>query len=109
MQTLEKNWQTALKKIELVFGSGLDLQGIIFLIGLRELGFGPKKLGKDQKLEVMHVAICRLLESYGYYTFEGHDQDGWPHWKRTQRIPKLSPQEQDNLVKEAIIEYLEKL
>jgi hypothetical protein len=108
-ESLENRWKTALSKLEEIFGGNLDLQGIIFLIGIRELGFGPRNFSKDQKLEVMHVAVCRLLELYGYYEFEGHDQDGWPHWKRLKKLPKLNGDEQNDLMKEAIIEYLEKM
>jgi hypothetical protein len=53
----------------------------------------------------MHIAICTLLEPYGYYEFEGRDKDSWPHFKINQLIPAIGHQEQQHLMKEAMIEY----
>jgi hypothetical protein len=101
----EQAWKAALLKLESLFLQPFDLQGALFLIGLNELGQGPRRFNKDQKLDVMHLAVCRLLQPYGYYEFEGVDQDGWPHYRRTDRLPKLEPEEQEKLMKEAILSY----
>jgi len=82
-----------------------EIDAIIFMIGVQELGKGFQKLKKDEKLNVMHVAICTLLEPYGYYTFEGKDADGWPHWKLNENIPALNAAQQNNLMIRAIIDY----
>jgi hypothetical protein len=106
---LELQWENLIKKLnQELGGEDLDLQGLLFIIGLQELGASYRKLNKDQKLDVMHVAICTLLEPYGYYEFEGKDQEGWPHWKRSAKLPALNPSQQTSLMKEAIIQYFEK-
>ena len=50
----EKNIRTSLERSDFKtrkrFGGGLDLQAVLFLIGLQELGLGYQKLKKDQKL-----------------------------------------------------------
>ena len=104
-KTLEQAWKEVVVKLEKRFGEGLDLQAILFLVGLQELGMGYQKLKKDQKVEVMHVAVCALLSQWGYYEFTGHDEDGWPHWKETSKIPSLNAKQQDGLIREAIVEY----
>jgi hypothetical protein len=91
MKNQGKSWEDIVEKLEKQFGEDIDLQAILFIIGLQELGKGYKKLNKDQKLDVMHIAICRLLSQYGYYTFTGTDQDGWPHWERNKKLPTLNP------------------
>lgn len=53
----------------------------------------------------MHIAICRLLEPYGYYEFEFFDDDGWPHYKVLDQLPNLKAGEQSVLMKEAIVTY----
>ncbi|MCI5056133.1 MAG: hypothetical protein MRY83_08495 [Flavobacteriales bacterium] len=83
-----------------------NFEGIVFVIGLQELGLGYKKLKKDEKINVMHIAVCSLLEPYGYYSLEGYDQDGWPHYKRNEELPPLKPMEQERLMKMAIIDYM---
>lgn len=102
---LNKNWEQVLIKLEKQFGEEMDLQAILFLIGVQELGKGYRKFSKDEKVDVMHVAICTLLEPYGYYEYEGLDKEGWPHWKRNDKLPALTPQQQTSLMQEAIIDY----
>ena len=101
----ERKWQELLKKIEKDFEMPADLQGVLFLIGVQELGKGFGKFKKDEKLNLMHIAICRLLEPYGVYEFDGNDADGWPHYTATKKLPSLAPGQQQQLIKEAILEY----
>ena len=101
----EIEYQNALKKISKQFGDDIDIQGLLFIIGLQELGKGKVKLSKNEKLDVMHIAICTLLSPYGYYEFEGLDKDGWPHWKTTEKLPPLKPAQQQEIIKQAIVEY----
>jgi hypothetical protein len=105
--TFQIKWNTMLKSLEERFGEDIDLQAILFLIGLQELGQGYNKLNKNQKVDVMHIAVCALLSQWGYYKFSGHDKDGWPHWEATEKLPHLSAKEQNKLIKEAIVEYFD--
>ena len=104
-KTFEQAWKEVILKLEKRFGEGLDLQAILFLIGLQELGMGYQKLKKDQKVDVMHIAVCALLSQWGYYEFTGYDESGWPHWKETNKLPSLNAKQQDRLIREAIVEY----
>lgn len=104
-ELLNNEWKKVLGFFGQQFGEDIDLQGVLFLIGVQELGKGYKKFNKDQKLEVIHVAICTLLEPYGYYEFEGNDKEGWPHWKLKINLPPLKPGQQSELMINAIVEY----
>ena len=86
-------------------GDVLDLDSIIYLIGVQELGRFKQLFKKDEKVNLMHIAICRLLEPYGYYEFEYFDNDGWPHYKIKEELPPLKAGEQSLLMKEAIVNY----
>ena len=86
-------------------GEVLDLDSIIYLIGVQELGRFKQLFKKDEKVNLMHIAICRLLEPYGYYEFEYFDNDGWPHYKIKEELPPLKAGEQSLLMKEAIVNY----
>lgn len=103
----KQQWGTLLLALEPRFGGDLDMQGILFVVGLQELGHGFKEYGKDEKMNIMHVAICSLLEPFGYYEYEGLDAEQWPHWKATSKLPSLKPGQQQRLMQEAIIEYFE--
>lgn len=105
--TFEKKWIETLKNAETAFDQPVDLQSLIFMIGIQELGKGAIKYSKDDKVAIMHIAICRLLEPYGYYELSGLDKDGWPHFEVKKKLPSLGAAEQERLMKEAIIDYLD--
>ncbi len=102
---LEKRWRETLLIASKHFGETLDMQSILFILGLQELNKGYVDLTKDQKIEVMHIATCALLEPYGYYEFKGRDKDGWPHFENIEALPLLTGAEQEEMMKEAIIDY----
>ena len=102
-----KRWDNLIDKLSKSFNEGeiIDLEGVIYLIVIQELGKFDKKFKKDEKVNLMHIAICKLLEPYGYYKFEFVDEDGWPHYSLNSKLPKLKPGEQSILMKESIISY----
>lgn len=105
---MASDWETLQKKLKERFGGETDYDAILFLIGLQELGKPFKKYKKDQKLEVMHVAICTLLEPYGFYEFLGRDEEGWPHWQLKENLPFLDAKQQNKLIIDSIIDYFKK-
>lgn len=104
---LKERWEKLVDILSNQFSQGedLDLDAIIFLIGVQELGKFHREYKKDEKLNLMHIAICRLLEPYGFYEFDYYDEDGWPHYKVKEQLPALKAGEQSVLMKEAIVNY----
>ncbi len=82
-----------------------DLQEILFLIGLQELGRLKDTFTKEEKQVLIHIANCELLSKEGYYDFIGRDQDGWPHYKHVKQIPYEGVSAQEIYLKEKITEY----
>jgi hypothetical protein len=106
-EQLKNRWDNVVTILSNQFSEGemLDLDAIIYLIGVQELGKVHQTFKKDEKLNLMHIAICRLLEPYGYYEFDFVDKDGWPHYKVKEELPPLKAGEQSVLMKEAIVNY----
>jgi len=102
---IELKFQKLKSLLEKKFGEGMDVSAILFLIGVNELGIGYKKFNKNQKTDLMHVAICTLLEPYGYYAFEGRDSDNWPHFKLLSHLPPIDHRQQQHLLKEGMLDY----
>lgn len=103
-----RQWEKVLDYLEITVGkrpSGIN--SVLFLIGVRELGKGKKRFSKEQKQDLMHIAICKLLSLSGYYALEGLDEDGWPHWKLIKKLPHVDMLDQEKLLKMNIIEYFE--
>jgi hypothetical protein len=106
-EQLKKDWDNVVALLSHKFDSeeALTLDAVMYLIGVQELGQGIRKFQKDDKVNLMHIAICRILEPYGYYLFDFFDEDGWPHYKVIEELPHLKPGEQAILMKEAIVGY----
>lgn len=105
---LERQWQSLLGEVERLIGQKpKDLNGVLFLIGVQELGKGHQLFTKEQKQDLMHIAICKVLSLSGYYVLEGLDEEGWPHWKLKKKLPHFDLLEQEKLLKMHILEYFE--
>lgn len=105
---INKKWIELQNRIAHDFDSDKpDVKVMLFLIGVQELGQGPRKFSKRQKEELMHIANCKLFSMMGFYELEGLDQDGWPHWKLVKTIPSYNILEQELLIKSLIINYFE--
>ena len=106
--TLDRNWQSLLGEIERMLGEKpKDLNGVLFLIGVQELGRGHQLFTKEQKQDLMHIAICKVLSYAGYYVLDGLDKDGWPHWKLVKKMPRFDLLDQEKLLKAQVLEYFE--
>ena len=101
----KNKWQQVKDITKKRFGEYVDMQSLLFIIGLQELAHGHRKLNKDQKVDVIHIAVCTLLQPYGYYKYEGRDEEDWPHWSIQKALPHLAAKEQERLMREAIIHY----
>lgn len=86
-----------------------DLNAMLFLIGIQELGRWKEEFTKEEKQDLMHIAVCRLLSDEGYYAFKGRDADGWPHWEELNPITLSGVTNQEQLLKEKVIVYFDDL
>jgi hypothetical protein len=86
-----------------------DLNTVLFLIGIQELGRWKKKFSKEEKQDLMHVAVCRLLSYEGYFEFVGRDEDGWPHYRQALEMPQQATGGQERFLKICAVRYFKEL
>lgn len=86
-----------------------DLNTVLFLIGIQELGRWKKKFTKEEKQDLMHVAVCSLLSHDGYFEFAGRDEDGWPHFRQVAEMPQQTTQQQEKYLKINAVRYFKEL
>ena len=84
-----------------------DVESILFLIGIQELGDIKHKFSKEQKQDLMHIAICTVLSPSGYYELSHVDADGWPHFSQLKPMPVMNPFEQESFLKDHILLYFQ--
>ena len=82
-----------------------DLNTVLFLIGIQELGRWKRDFSKEEKQDLMHIGVCRLLSQDGYFEFVGRDQDGWPHYRQMREMPVQGVTEQERLLKMNAVRY----
>jgi len=107
MTDLNKKWNKLLLQLQNDISEDIDFKGVLFLIGVQELQLGIKQFSKEEKQDVLHLAVCKLLTPFGYFKFEKVDEDGWPHWEELKPIKNLTGKQQDLLIKEAILAYFD--
>ena len=105
---LQARWWSLEAKLVERFGKKPDMEAILFLIGMQEVGLVQGKITKEQKQDLMHVAVCTLLSQSGYYILEGRDEEGWPHFKQLKEIPPYGLIEQENIIKDHVLLYFDK-
>jgi hypothetical protein len=106
---LDQEWAELLDMLTHSIGKRpADLNGVLFLVGVQELGRGHQFFTKEQKQDLMHIAICKVLSLSGYYQLEGLDAEGWPHWKLIQKLPNFDLLSQEKLLKMHVIEYFKR-
>ena len=106
---LERKWNEVLLTLENMIGKKpADLNGVLFLIGVQELGQGFANFSKEEKQDLIHLGVCKVLSLTGFYELEGTDQDGWPHWKLIKKLPHFDLLEQEKLLKLHVVEYFER-
>ena len=106
---LQSRWWGLEAKLLERFGKKPDVEAILFLIGIQEFGDIREKFTKEQKQDLMHVAVCSLFAQSGYYELEKVDEEGWPHFKQMKSLPVMNLAEQENFLKDHILLYFEKV
>ncbi len=108
---LDFEWLSVRHKVKDLFRRDTlpDLNGVLFLIGIQELGRWGEEFTKEEKQDLMHIAACRLLSFDGYYEFQGRDADGWPHFKMIRPLQVSGVKEQAQFLKEKVIQYFKDL
>jgi hypothetical protein len=104
---LQQRWWNLEAKLVERFGKKPDLETVLFLIGIQEFGDVREQFTKEQKQDLMHIAVCSLLSESGYYELEGVDEDGWPHFKQLKTLPELNAIEQENFIKDHVLLYFD--
>ena len=96
---LQVRWLKLRIKLKEKFDIKPEMDGILFLIGVQELGTAKQTYTKEQKQDLMHIAVCTLLAQSGYYAIEGYDDEGWPHFRQLKPLPPHNMYEQENFLK----------
>ena len=105
---LQTRWWKLEEKLMERFGKKPDVESVLFMIGIQELGDVQEKFTKEQKQDLMHIAICTVLSPSGFYELSRVDEDGWPHFKQLKALPEYNMIEQEFFIKDHVLLYFDK-
>lgn len=108
-EDLQVRWLKLRIKLKERFNIKPDMNGVLLLIGVQELGQGPQEFSKEQKQDLMHIAVCTILSASGYYIFDGKDEEGWPHFTQLKALPELDTFAQEDFLKDHVLLYFNNL
>lgn len=104
----KSKWYQVVFLIKKQFGKKPDMNGILFLIGVQELG-QMREFAKHEKMDLMHLATCKLLSYEGYYQYSHTDADSWPHYTLVSKPPYADLLSQENRLRSLVVRYFEEL
>jgi hypothetical protein len=103
---MDEKWNALLSKLKELLGKDkVSTEGILMLVGLRELGLSPESLSKEEKYNLIHVGMCAILCQPGYYQLERRDDEGWPHYELLKPLPAMDIFQQAAFLREHILGY----
>ncbi len=108
-EDLQVRWLKLRIKLKERFNIKPDMNGVLLLIGVQELGQGPQEFSKEQKQDLMHIAVCTILSASGYYILDGKDEEGWPHFTQLKALPELDTFAQEDFLKDHVLLYFNTL
>ncbi len=108
-EDLQVRWLKLRIKLKERFNIKPDMNGVLLLIGVQELGQGPQEFSKEQKQDLMHIAVCTILSASGFYIFDGKDEEGWPHFTQLKALPELDTFAQEDFLKDHVLLYFNNL
>ncbi len=106
-EDFQTRWWALQGKLIERFGKKPDLEAILYLIGIQELMVHKTEFTKEEKQDLMHIGICTVLASSGFYVLDGTDEEGWPHFTQLKELPVMDAIEQENFIKDHVVLYFD--
>ena len=68
---LKDQWETLVSILTERFSEteSIDIEGILYLIGIQELGQVHERFKKDDNVDIIHIGICSALEPFWVLCF----------------------------------------
>ena len=108
-EDVQTRWWKLQGKLLERFGKKPDLESVLYLIGIQELALDNTEFSKEEKQDLMHIGICTVLSSSGYYILDGRDDDGWLHFTQLKELPEMDAIQQEIFIKDHVLLYFEQI
>ena len=109
MMKAPENWNDLCKTLNDKFGIEVDINGVLFLVGIRERGLTIQKFSKEEKLNLIHLGSCTLYKEMGLVESAGEDKGGWPLFRQKALAPVIPEERKLKTLQDCAIRYFQKV
>jgi len=103
------SWKDLCDKLGVLLGIDVDLNGVLFLVGIRERGLTFQKFSKEEKLNLINLGCCTLYQEMGLVTSYGIDEDGWPLFHQNSLAPVIPEELKLKTLQDCAVRYFQKV
>ena len=107
--TAPGNWKDLCEHLSEMFGIEVDLNGVLFLVGIRERGLTFQKFSKEEKLNLINLGSCTLYQEMGMVEQSGEDTEGWPLFRQKALAPVITEELKVKTLQDCAIRYFKKV
>jgi len=104
-----ENWKDLCETLNDLFEIEVDLNGVLFLVGMRERGLSFQTFTKEEKLTLINLGSCTLYLEMGLVTRSGTDHQGWPVFHQNTLAPVISEERKLKTLQDCAIRYFKKV
>ena len=104
-----ENWKDLCEHLTEMFDIDVDLNGVLFLVGVRERGLTFQKFSKEEKLNLINLGSCTLYNEMGLIELSGIDKDGWPVFRQKALAPAIAEELKLKTLQDCAIRYFKKV
>ena len=91
------------------FDIDIDLNGVLFLVGIRERGLAFQPFTKEEKLNLINLGSCTLYQEMGLIEKTGTDEDGWPLFNQKTLAPVIPEERKNKILQDCALSYFRRI
>jgi len=102
-------WKDLCEHLSKMFGIETDLNGVLFLVGIRERGLTFQQFTKEEKLNLINLGSCTLYLEMGLIETDGVDNEGWPLFRQKALALVIPEERKIKTLQDCAIRYFKKV
>ncbi len=103
------NWNELCAWLGEMFNIEVDLNGVLFLVGIREKGLAFQNFTKEEKMNLIHLGSCVLYQEMGLTEQVGIDRDGWPVFVQRTVAPEIPEERKAKTLQDCALRYFARI
>ena len=104
-----ENWKDLCDSLGKMFGIEVDLNGVLFLVGIRERGLIFGQFTKEEKVNLINLGSCTLYREMGLVDLIGVDKEGWPVFRQKALAPMIAEELKLKTLQDCALKYFAKV